>query len=190
MIELPPGYLLRSARPDDIPAINEVERAADQLFEPTGLLAGVEPGVGVPDRVYQSAMSNGLLFVIDLFEVGPVAFTLCSERMPDLYIDQISVDPRHGRKGLGSALLLKVFREAEARKIGTVSLSTFRDVPWNAPYYSRFGFKELSRKKLEPWMLELETAQAQYLDVTKRCFMRRKVRRRWANLLPGQKDES
>ena len=56
-----------------------------------------------------------------------------------------------------------------------MALSTFRDVPWNGPFYRRHGFRELARKEMAAWMLDLEHIQAQSLDVTKRCFMVRKI---------------
>lgn len=183
MEDLPAGYALRSARMEDIPAFAAIETAADALFEPTGLLDRVEPGAQVPEEAYRSAIENRLLFLVEAIGRRPVGFALCSARAPDLYLDQIAVDPAHGRKGIGQALIMRVIREAEARQFDSVSLSTFRDVPWNAPYYERFGFRALPRKKLEPWMLELEEIQAETLDVDKRCFMRRRVRSRWTGLL-------
>ena len=57
-----------------------------------------------------------------------------------------------------------------------MTLSTFRDLPWNAPFYRTLGFRELPRKQMTDWMLEIETRQAAVMDVTKRCFMRRKAR--------------
>ena len=75
------------------------------------------------------------------------------------------------------ALLIRVLTEAERRKLPHVSLSTFRDVPWNGPFYASMGFKEIPHEKFEPYMREIEDAQRPFMDVTKRCFMRRKVRR-------------
>ena len=56
-----------------------------------------------------------------------------------------------------------------------MTLSTFRDVPWNGPFYRRLGFRELSRQEMADWMLDLESIQAATLDVSKRCFMMRKI---------------
>jgi predicted N-acetyltransferase YhbS len=94
-----------------------------------------------------------------------------------MYLDQVSVAPDHGKQGIGRALVLRVITETERRRLPHLSLSTFRDLPWNAPFYASLGFKELARDKMEPYMLEIEEAQQAVMDVTKRCFMRRKVRR-------------
>ena len=60
----------------------------------------------------------------------------------------------------------------------SVSLSTFRKVPWNAPFYAKHGFKELSSKHWTDWMHEINAVQAETLDVSQRCFMRRQIKRR------------
>lgn len=179
------GYTLRAATRADIPAFARIEDAADALFDGTGLLDSTGPDDNVPPGVYEAAIEQRLVFVA-ADPGGAVGFALCSLRPPDLYLDQIAVDPEHGRQGLGKALMLRVIREAEARGVESVSLSTFRDVPWNAPYYERFGFKELARKKFEPWMADIEEVQAQQLDISKRCFMRRHVRKRWPGFLYGR----
>jgi N-acetylglutamate synthase-like GNAT family acetyltransferase len=61
------------------------------------------------------------------------------------WLDQLSVLERWRRYGLGTALIERT--AAEARRLGfaTLYLSTYRDVPWNAPFYSRRGFVEVPR---------------------------------------------
>ncbi len=179
---LPEGYTLRPARQEDIPAFSRIEAAADTLYDDSGLLDCTDDEDNVPAHVYEAAIEHRLVFTIEHFDNGPAGFALCSIRPPDLYLDQIAVDPAHGRKGLGAILLMRVFREAQARKLKSVSLSTFRDIPWNGPYYTRFGFREIPRKRLEPWMLELEKMQAETLDISLRCVMRRKMRGGWLKL--------
>ncbi|HBT36557.1 MAG TPA: GNAT family N-acetyltransferase, partial [Hyphomonas sp.] len=46
---------------------------------------------------------------------------------------------------------------------------------WNAPFYAKHGFREIRRSDMAEWMLELERIQAEELDVSKRCFMVRKI---------------
>lgn len=60
-----------------------------------------------------------------------------------LWIKQLSVDPEAGRRGVGSALLDHLIKTAKARAFRLVALSTFREVPFNAPFYARRGFRIL-----------------------------------------------
>jgi diadenosine tetraphosphate (Ap4A) HIT family hydrolase/ribosomal protein S18 acetylase RimI-like enzyme len=56
-----------------------------------------------------------------------------------LYVDQIWVDPRHRRRGLGSALLERIEAEARARGARDVALLT---ASWQAPaFYARHGYR-------------------------------------------------
>ncbi|MBW4457630.1 MAG: GNAT family N-acetyltransferase [Nostoc indistinguendum CM1-VF10] len=54
---------------------------------------------------------------------------------------QIDVAPEHGQRGIGSALVGTVCTWAKQQGYRIVSLSTFRDIPWNAPFYSKLGFQ-------------------------------------------------
>jgi hypothetical protein len=49
------------------------------------------------------------------------------------------------RRGLGGALVSTVCTWARAQGCPTVTLTTFRDVPWNGPFYQELGFSELNR---------------------------------------------
>ena len=106
-----------------------------------------------------------------------VGFALCSDRREDLYLDQLSVLPRHSRRGLGTRLVRRCLQEAEARAFRRVSLSTFRKVPWNGPFYRTLGFREVPVWRLNDWQLEIRELQRQTMDVRLRCFMQRSVKR-------------
>lgn len=48
----------------------------------------------------------------------------------------------HQGRGVGRALLAHAADWARARGLTALSLTTFRHVPWNAPFYASFGFRE------------------------------------------------
>ena len=177
MSDLPEGYFITAADLDDIPALISVDKAASALFEPTGLLNPDALADHVPADVLETEIPNGNVFVARNQHSWAVGFALIRLRGSGLYLDQVSVHPDHGQKGLGRALVIRTLTAAEARKLPHVSLSTFRDLPWNGPFYASMGFREIPGDQLEPYMKEIEEAQRPYMDVSQRCFMRRKVRR-------------
>ena len=61
---------------------------------------------------------------------------------PRAHLEQLSVDPAHGRAGVGTALVLAALAEAARDGLPTMSLCTFRDVAVGAPFYARLGFRE------------------------------------------------
>ena len=73
---------------------------------------------------------------------APVAFMAARVAGERLHIDELDVqDGQHG-KGLGKRLLQHAADWAKANGLVRLSLTTFRGIPWNAPYYARFGFRE------------------------------------------------
>ena len=90
------------------------------------------------------------------------------------YVEQIDVLPSHARRGIGAALLEATAELARGRGYAALTLSTFKDVPFNAPYYARLGFEVV--ETLTPGMVEIrQEHEARGLDETARVFMRRGV---------------
>ncbi len=56
--------------------------------------------------------------------------------------------PAHGRRGLGTRLVEEVCHWADAGGYGSITLTTFRDVPWNMPFYERLGFRVIPGAEL------------------------------------------
>ncbi|PKP80599.1 MAG: N-acetyltransferase [Alphaproteobacteria bacterium HGW-Alphaproteobacteria-18] len=172
----PAGYVITGAAAEEIPALIAIDLAAGQLFAGTGLLSEAQLADHVPEAVFQDAISSGHLHTVRDRKGALAGFVLTSIRENNLYLDQISVDPAQGRKGLGAALIGRVMEEAKDRGLKRVVLSTFRDLPWNGPFYRKNGFRELPRKKMEKWMIEIESIQDDNgLNVRERCFMARRL---------------
>ena len=66
------------------------------------------------------------------------------------HIEQLSVHPAHQGAGLGRALVARVERWAEDKGLSAVTLTTFRDVPWNRPLYEHLGYAVLTDDELTP----------------------------------------
>jgi GNAT superfamily N-acetyltransferase len=165
--------VIRLSGESDIPALMDIHTAAAARFAGLGLIAtpnGLpEP---IPVEAFENAASQNLLFAAQL-ENRCVGFALCSIERPDLYLDQLSVAPEASSKGAGTALLDAITAEANLRNLWGVSLSTFREVSWNAPFFAKRAFQEIPRPGLALWQLDIERAQAAIMDVNARCFMRR-----------------
>jgi GNAT superfamily N-acetyltransferase len=127
-----------------------VEALGDALFETVFDEVDWPPPVTGEER----AAEAGFLLVVGDPVVG---FAHVLELGGGWHLEQIVVDPAHGRRGLGSALIGGGCREVASRGGRAVTLRTFADVPWNAPFYARHGFVELVP---EPeWMAPLREAE-------------------------------
>ncbi len=69
-----------------------------------------------------------------------------------LHLEELDVLPAYGRQGIGTRLVRTLCDGARDRGIAAVTLCTFRDVPWNAPFYQRLGFRILHEDELTPWL--------------------------------------
>ena len=158
-----PGYDIRPAGPEDVAVLPEVERLAGLLFK-------THPeDLGIPEEMYEDpnsaetfaeAQQAGRLWVAA--ESGAlVGFALVMEIEGYAHLDEIDVLPRHGGKGIGSALLATVCSWAKDMGYPAVTLRTFRDVPWNAPFYQRRGFRIVDSAALSPAHVELEASERQ-----------------------------
>jgi predicted N-acetyltransferase YhbS len=118
------------------------------------------------DRLWVAADGNDV----------PVAFVYARQVEDHLYIQELDVLRSRQRQGIGGRLIEAVCRAAAERGFGAVTLSTFAEVPWNAPYYERLGFARLPHNALTPGMREIEDEEAAFgLDVSRRVFMRREI---------------
>jgi ribosomal protein S18 acetylase RimI-like enzyme len=90
------------------------------------------------------------------------------------HLDELAVVPAHGRRGVGRALVEAVVAWAAAGDLPSVTLTTFRDVPWNRPFYEKLGFENVAT--LTPALQAVVDEQATWgLDPSLRVVMRRSV---------------
>ena len=138
------GYCVRLATADDVAQLPEIEREAGTIFrgrlEETGLTEALLTDVTSLDA-FENARRFGHLWVAVAPSGDVVAFALVLMLGGIAHLDELDVLPTHGRQGVGSALLHTVCSWAEQAGHPAVTLSTFRDVAWNGPFYARRGFR-------------------------------------------------
>ena len=124
-------HSIRPARPDEFPQLREIEFKADKLFEAVGI------GPFVNDETEDHFGQAALVLVVN---DPPVGF-VCVELVGGIpHIWQLAVDPDHGRRGLGRALMEAACDWARSEHFDAITLTTYRDVPWNGPFYESLGF--------------------------------------------------
>ena len=178
-----PDPVVRAPRPDELARLRDIEVAAGRPFAALGLewvAAHEPPSIDELDR-YRAA---GLAWVVVPGDAGgtPAGYVIVEVvdralrgvESAALHVEQVSVDPRFARRRLGARLVEHVAGEARARGLRAVTLTTFRDVPWNAPYYRRCGFEVVPPADLGPDLARVRADEAaRGLDVEPRVAMRR-----------------
>jgi GNAT superfamily N-acetyltransferase len=167
-----PEYEVRLARPGEVAALPAIERAAARLFPSAGIEGAFLDDARSPDEL-ACAQREARLFVAALPGGPPVGFALAVTYAGVPHLEELDVHPDHGQRGLGTALVRAVVGWARARGGRSLTLSTFRDVPWNAPFYARLGFRALAESELGPALRALrEREVALGLPVGRRVCMR------------------
>ncbi|OEU96582.1 GNAT family N-acetyltransferase [Streptomyces oceani] len=164
---------VRPARELEGERLREIERAAGHVFRDLGMETIAEdepPSLAVLEEYRQA----GRVRVAVGEEDQPVAYVLLLPVDDCTHVEQISVHPDVARRGIGRALLDEVAREANAAGVPALTLTTFQDVPWNAPYYERCGFRALEDHELTPGLRRVRRHEAELgLDRWPRLCMRR-----------------
>jgi GNAT superfamily N-acetyltransferase len=127
---------VRNATRADADLLTEIEAEADRLFEP---LFG--PVTWQPTRGTWRLAAPGFVLVAGEPVTG---FAHVLELEGIAHLEQLAVRPTAQRRGTGTALVRAALEEAGRRGHDALSLSTYVDVPWNAPFYRRLGFEELA----------------------------------------------
>ncbi len=71
-----------------------------------------------------------------------VAFLAARPTDTRLHIDEVDVHRGHQGQGIGRRMILEAIAWARARGFLAMSLTTFRSIPWNGPFYASLGFSE------------------------------------------------
>lgn len=166
---------IRTAHRDELPGLQELEVAAGVLFRDIGMTDVAEhPPPAL--EVFEQLRQTGRLWVSVDEADQPTGFVFVELVDGAVHVEQISVHPEHQGRGIGRQLIEYVDRWAAAQGISALTLSTFRSVPWNGPYYARLGFAELPAAELTPGLAAIQDAETVLgLDPAERIFMRRPV---------------
>jgi len=166
---------IRPARPDDVSLLPAIEWAAAQQFRAVGVDGRFLETVK-PVSAHLAAQAEGRLLVAEGEDGLPIGFALIDWLDGTPHLEELDVHPDHGRRGAGRALVEAVLAWAGARGATAVTLSTFRDVPWNAPFYARLGFAPLPDAELGPGLRGIVAIErAEGIPMERRVVMRRPI---------------
>jgi GNAT superfamily N-acetyltransferase len=151
----------------DLSAIADIERSASRLFVGTHMEWAV--GEVTPAEDLLSAITRDDLWVAEA-DGAAAGFLLAEPLGGDFYIHELAVGFGFQRRGVGAALINAALQAARTRGYRAATLTTDRDLPWNAPYYRRLGFGMLAAADMPP---ALAARLASQPSPERRCAMRR-----------------
>ena len=145
----PAALRIRPATESDLHALAAVERSAAVLFRGIGL-DWIAESPAMDLAVLDLCRAAGTLWIAPDHDDRPTGFLAATDLDGAFFILELSVAAEHQGRGLGRALLHAALDQARWRYYGAAALTTYRDVPWNAPFYARHGFVALREFDLSP----------------------------------------
>ena len=132
------AWSLRLARSEDAAAFHRVEEDAADLLRSAPELAGVAlpPSQSEPDYARLIRRGHCLSAIAGEQVIG---FAAAAPKGRELHLHELSVARSWQRRRIGATLL-------DARNSGfrAITLTTWRDIAWNAPFYASQGFVEVA----------------------------------------------
>jgi GNAT superfamily N-acetyltransferase len=167
--------VIRAVRFGELPLLREIERAAGECFRDIGMPEIADDEPPAPQELARH-LRAGLVWVAVDEHDAPVGCRVAAPVDGDLHVEQVSVHPDSARRGIGRALIDHLADRAAARGVPALTLTTFTEVPWNAPYCARCGFRPLRERELGPGLREIRRREAAHgLDRWPRVCMRREL---------------
>lgn len=164
-------WSLRLARPDDAEQMPAIERAAAQLFRQVPGLSELDPDDIWEPQDLRRLIRKGHSLVAHV-DQRMAGFLVNEPFQRELHIWEMDVHPDFQQRGVGAGLIRACQIDARNSGFTALTLTTFRDLPWNAPFYARLGFEEVTALDAHPRLAsELALEADNGLPAERRCAM-------------------
>ncbi len=164
-------YKIIPAQPHHLNNLPAISQAATNIFPEEDIPLSLRQET-IPLSTFTQAQKEGLLWVaVEEPYNEVVGFALLTNSLGYTHLKELSVHPQHGRQGVGTSLLKTAIAWAKEQKIPGITLTTFRHIPWNAPFYAKLGFRIVPEGQLNPQLREIWLQEAENFDTSKRVVM-------------------
>jgi GNAT superfamily N-acetyltransferase len=163
---------IRLTKTEDITLLPDIEYSAGESFRDLPNLAWIADDDTMSSDTHLKYVIKGTSWVAESDD--QIVGFLCAESAArDLHIWLLAVRREWQGKGIGRRLMKTVIEHAHHNEFISVTLTTFREVPWNEPFYRSLGFEIVDREKMDPRLQEILHAEIQHgLPGVLRCAMR------------------
>ena len=130
---------IRLATQHDFKYLPEIEKDAAKAYKKfVNDFDEDAPVTGV--SFYENLKLSSVIFVAEISN-HIIGFIIGYELDKQAYIHEISVQQNHSGKGIGSGLLNAFIQWSADNNYQNIILTTFKDIPFNMPFYQKIGFK-------------------------------------------------
>lgn len=164
---------VRKARPEEAFLLPAIEQSAGELFRGLGDLSWIADEDNMSVERHLELIRAGTSWVAAGSDGQPAGF-LCAMLLPaTLHIVELAVCLESQRQGVGRCLMEHVICWAYSHRLSSITLTTFRDLPWNGPFYCSLGFRVLSAQQIDSRLGRILREEAvNGMSPHRRCAMR------------------
>lgn len=162
---------IRPTLDQDIQWLPGVERSAAQAFATWPALAWLAQGDVMDCEAHRAFVDAGGSWVVEDLDGCILGFACARLEAQALHLHEVSVRLEAQGQGVGRKLLQQVADAARQMGARELTLTTFADVPWNAPFYARLGFEVIDEGLLDARLQQILAGERAH-GLEGRCAMR------------------
>jgi ribosomal protein S18 acetylase RimI-like enzyme len=164
---------IRIAQDADAEALPDIEQSAGEAYRGIKALAWIADDDNQTVERHRELIAKGTCWVAAKLDDPPVAFLSAEVQDGTLHIWELAVRLDQQRLGIGRGLLEEAIADARRRRLVALSLTTFRDVIWNAPFYQKLGFRVLDDAQAGERLRQVLRREVEHgMPASRRCAMR------------------
>ncbi|WP_231665343.1 GNAT family N-acetyltransferase [Pseudomonas quasicaspiana] len=141
--------IIRLAVPEDVQLLPAIEASAAQAFRMIDELSWLAESPPMSIERHSQLIAQSTCWVALDAENRPQGFLSAEPHGIDLHIYELSVIQSMQGQGTGQHLIEAAKDYARSSRLSFVTLTTFTNVPWDAPFYSRMGFQTKTTTDLD-----------------------------------------
>lgn len=164
---------IRIAQDPDAEALPDIEQSAGEAYRGVEELAWIADDDNQTVERHRELIARGTCWVAAELDDPPVAFLSAEIQDDTLHIWELAVRLDRQRSGIGRALLEKAVADARRRRLVAITLTTFRDVIWNAPFCQKLGFRVMDDAQAGERLRQVLRREVEHgMPASRRCAMR------------------
>ena len=145
---------IRNGHADDIATLIELEHDAGELFRSIGYDFCAD-GPARDANEHMRGINHGALLVAQADKNQIAGFALLWPADDHAHLTELSVERKFQGHGIGTKLVEACQIWARENGYEAITLTSFRDVPWNAPFYARLGFEIFEPTAAQPELVAI-----------------------------------
>jgi ribosomal protein S18 acetylase RimI-like enzyme len=165
------NWTIRNAERADAGQLPAIEYSAGRRFLAIPGLAFVADADDMPAEAHRRYIALGTEWVALNVSQEIVGFLAAEIVGRDLHIWELAVRADSQNQGIGSRLIETATAFARERNLDSLTLTTFANVIWNAPWYERLGFVATLGDERLTAIVQTETERG----LPDRCAMRKNL---------------